>query len=151
MGLLRQDQGGMPEQMPGRMPPEQMEGQDTEELKRKAVEYAYGKKFDSLVKMFQANGPEGFARSMAVAINGALQNIGPMTHEQAAEVGMHLYLVLLEDVITGDLVPGVTAEQVSQVLPETIKMYAESHPDVSEQDIQALMEQLQARAAQTGA
>jgi len=119
---------------------------DVGEIEKRAFKYAYGEKFDTLLAMFKENGAENFAKSMAVAVNGALKNAGEMTHEQAAEVGMKLYLALLEDIITSDVVPGITAEQVSQALPMTLRMYAESHPDVSEQDMQALMTEIEKRA-----
>ena len=37
------------------------------------------------------------------------------------------------------VVEGVTAEQVSETLPAILVMYADSHPDVSKEDIQKVV------------
>lgn len=122
---------------------------DVEALKEKAVRLVYGDRFEQLIKMFQNNGPENFARSMAVAVNTAISEIekeqGPIGPEAAAEIGADLFPKLLEDMLVkpkdgmGSVVEGVTPEQLQQVMPAILVMYADSHPDVSKQDVQAVM------------
>ena len=46
--------------------------QDTQALKDQAIQLVYGERFDQLIQMFQKNGPDKFARSMAIAVNTAI-------------------------------------------------------------------------------
>lgn len=124
-----------------------------EELRDQAIKLVYGERFDQLIKMFQTNGAENFPRSMAVAINTALSELekqGAIGLENAARVGMDLMMKLLEDMISGGVVPDVTLEQVQQVLPATLQIYADSHPDVSQQDIQEIIKEVEAGVAAGG-
>jgi hypothetical protein len=98
--------------------------------------------------MFQKNGPDKFARSMAVAVNTAITELeknGPIPPEVAAEVGMDLFAKLLQDMATREnegmeeVVKGVTGEQLQEVLPAILLMYSESHPDIPKEEIQAVM------------
>ena len=120
-----------------------------------AVKRLYGDNFDQMIKMFETNGAENFPRSVATVINSAIdyleQQQGGLALEQAAEVGMDLMMKVLEDVISEKVVPDVTLEQVQQVLPATLVMYADARPDVSKEDVQAVMQEIQAGvAAQEG-
>lgn len=117
-----------------------------EELRDQAVKLIYGERFDSMIKMFQTNGPDKFARSMAVAINTALAELekqGDIGVENAAMVGMDIMMKLLEDMIIGGVVPDVKLDQVQQVLPATLQIYADSHPEVTQEDIQAIVTEVQ--------
>ena len=130
--------------------PGQPQGQSTagfEELRDQAVEQMYGKNFDNLINMFQTNGAEQFPRSMAVAVNGTIDFLekknGKLPPEIAAEVGMDVMLKLLEDVISGGVVPDVKLEQVQQAFPAILVMYADARPDVSKEDVQALVQEVE--------
>jgi hypothetical protein len=100
----------------------------------------YGERFDQLIKMFEANGPENFPRSMAVAINTPIMELekkyGGTDHIAAAQIGADLLTKLLTDIVGKKVLPGVTLDQVQQALPAAMQMYADSHQDVSQQDIQ---------------
>ena len=108
---------------------------DYEAARKAAVEHIYGDKFESMLKVFEANGPEGFPHAMATVINGALQAAGNMGHEDAARLGMELFQMMLLDVVKGGVAQGVTMDQINAALPATIKMYAESHNDITDQDM----------------
>ena len=126
--------------------PEKFEG-----IKSKAISFMYGKKFKALIKMFQDSGAEGFPRSVAVAVNGAINHVKEsedIDHRMSAVLGMDLYLKVVEDMATGEvggmpILDDLTMEQVQNSLTETIKMYAESNEDVTEQDMQALLQEIQ--------
>ncbi len=136
--------------------------QAVQQYKEKAIQLVYGDRFDQLIKMFQTNGPDKFARSMAIAVNTAITEIekesGPIGPEAAAAVGGDLFAKLLEDMLLkpeggkAAVVEGVTGEQLSEVMPAILVMYADSHPDVSKQDIQAVMKEVttQTQAAAGG-
>lgn len=117
--------------------------QKVEALKAQAVQRLYGENFDGMIEMFQTNGPENFAKSMAIAVNSTLEFLenqhGMVNHKMAAEVGMDVMMKLLEDVIAGGILPDVKLEQVQQAIPAILVMYADSHPDVGKEDIQQLM------------
>lgn len=116
-------------------------------LKDEAVQRLYGENFDGLIEMFQANGAEQFPKSMAIAVNSVieyLENKYQMTnHKMAAEIGMDIMFKLLEDIIGGGVLPDVRLEQVQQAMPAILVMYADSHPDVTKQDIQQLMAEVE--------
>lgn len=142
----------------GPMPPPN--SQRFQELRDEAVQLLYGENFDKMIEMFQTNGPEQFARSMALTINSALQALeakyGKATtapqYQVAAEIGMDLMMKLLEDVIGGRIVPDVTLEQVQEVMPATLVMYADSHPELSKEELQVLMTEVERGVMeQTGA
>lgn len=116
--------------------------EEFESLRDQAIQLVYGDRFDQLVAMFQKNGPEKFARSMAIAVNTPITELekqGPIDHVTATKVGMAIYMRLLEDMIAGGVVEGVTAEQVSESLPAILVMYADSHPEVTKEDIQGVV------------
>ncbi len=132
--------GGAPG--PGHPAQEAAPQQDFETLRDQAIQLVYGERFDQLVKMFQTNGPEKFARSMAIAVNTPITELekqGPIDHETATKIGMAIYMRLLEDMIGGKVVEGVTAEQVSESLPAILIMYSDSHPEVTKEDIQQVV------------
>jgi hypothetical protein len=122
-------------------------GQDFETLRDEAIQLVYGDRFDQLIKMFQNNGPEKFPRSMGIAINTAITELekthGDIGPEMAARVGSDLMVKLLEDVITNDVVPDVTPEQIKEVMPAALVLYADSHPNVSKEDVQQVMQNVQ--------
>ena len=130
-------------------PEHSQQGGSFEELRDKAIQLVYGERFDQMIKMFQTNGAEKFPRSMAITINTALSELekqGDIGVENAARIGMDLMMKLLEDIITNEVVPGVRLEQVQEVLPATLQIYADSHPEVTQQDIQAIVQEVQASA-----
>ncbi|MEE8364207.1 MAG: hypothetical protein V3R76_00335 [Gammaproteobacteria bacterium] len=137
-------QSGVPGGAPGPERPEQTAPQaptppgDFKKLRDKAIQLVYGDRFDQLIKMFQSNGPEKFARSMAVAVNTPITELekeGPIDYEMATKIGLAIYMRLLEDMIGGGVVANVTANQVSESLPAVLLMYADTHPEVSPEDI----------------
>ena len=132
---------------PGSGQPQKQSTAGFEELRDQAVEQMYGKNFDNMIKMFQTNGAAQFPRSMAVAVNGAIDFLekknGKLPPEIAAEVGMDVMMKLLEDVITGGVVPDVRLEQVQQAFPAILVMYADARPDVSKEDMQALVQEVE--------
>lgn len=92
--------------------------------------------------MFETNGPEKFARSMAIAVNTPITELeknGPIDYQTATKVGMAIYMRLLEDMLGGGVVEGVTAEQVSETLPAILIMYSESHPEVTKEQITSVV------------
>jgi len=121
--------------------------QDVQALKDQAIQLVYGERFDQLIKMFQTNGPEKFPRSMAVAVNTAITEMekknGPIDPASAAEVGMDLMMKLLEDIIAGGVVPDTPLEKVQEAFPAILVMYQDSHPEVSKEDIQSLVKEVQ--------
>ena len=132
---------------PGQPPEQQFK-----ELSDQAVMLVYNERFPALIKMFEANGPERFGRSMAVAVNTVLTEMekqGPLEPEVAANVGLDIFMKLLEDMITGGVVPDVSMEQVQQALPQALEMYQQSHPEVTPQDVQTVMQTAQ-QGAQGG-
>ncbi len=146
------DVGGAPG--PGHMPPEapqaspqaapqeQAPQEEFEKMRDQAIKLVYGDRFDQLIEMFRTNGPEKFARSMAVAVNtpiNVLEKEGPIDPVTATKIGMAIYMRLLEDMIGGGVVEGVTAKQVEETLPAILMMYADSHPGVSKEDIQKVV------------
>lgn len=125
---------------------------DVQALTDEAVKLVYGERFDQLIKMFQNNGPEKFPRSMAIAVNTAISELekkhGDIGPEAAAQVGSQLFAMLLEDMATkpnegmAAVVEGLTGEQLQEVLPAILVMYADSHPNVSKEDVQAVMREV---------
>lgn len=145
-------QSGAPGGAPGPERPEQAAPQeptppgDFKKLRDKAIQLVYGDRFDQLIKMFQSNGPEKFARSMAVAVNTpitALEKEGPIDYEMATKIGLAIYMRLLEDMIGSGVVANVTANQVSESLPAVLLMYADTHPEVSPEDIRNVVVEAQ--------
>lgn len=145
------EEGGMPEQPAPDQPagkatlPEKFEG-----LKEKAIGFMYDEKFDAMIKMFKQNGAGGFPRSVAVAINGAIAKVKEsekIDHRMATVLGMDLYMKIIEDMATGQMegqpvVPGLTLEHIQAALPETIKMYGESNPDLTDETMQQLFQEI---------
>jgi hypothetical protein len=117
-----------------------------ERLKAIAIDFMYGKKFTKLIKMFKDAGTKGFARAVAVAVNGAIAAVkqqADIDHRMAAVLGMDLFLKVVENMATGAengklIVPGLEIEQIQEGLVETIRMYAKANPDITEQDMQLL-------------
>lgn len=133
--------------------PVNREGGDTpeefERLRDEAIKLVYGERFDQLVKMFETNGVENFPRSVAVAINTALTELeksNPMPYETAARIGMDLMFKLIEDMT--QVVPEVGVEQIQEALPATLVMYADSHDDVSKEDVQGVVAEAQKGVAE---
>lgn len=146
--LPAQGQPPMQGQPPAQGQPKPENTASAQELKDKATQIIYGERFDELVEMFQTNGAEKFARSMAIAVNTAITEMekdGPVPPPAAAQLGMDVFTMLLEDMATEPdkgmppVVPGVTGEQLQEVLPAILVMYAEQHPDVSKQQVQQVM------------
>ena len=125
-----------------------------ESLRDQGVMLIYDERFEALLKMFKTNGAARFSNSMATAVNTVLTELekkGPVEPEMAAMVGMDIYMKLLEDIITGGVVPDVTLEQVQPAMPATLKMYAASHPEVTEEDMNAIMQAASQGMQQQGA
>lgn len=125
--------------------------EEVERLSDEAVKLVYGERFDQLINMFETNGADNFARSMGVAVNTVLTELekeNPMPFDVVAQVGMDIYMKLIEDMIRGGVVPDVTLEEVQQALPATLVMYADAHPDVSKEDVQGVMQAAQQSASQ---
>jgi hypothetical protein len=138
-----------PAQQEGKAPlPEQFE-----KIKEQAITFMYDEKFDQMIKMFQQNGAEGFPRSVAVAINGAIsktKKVIPFDHKMAAVLGMDLFMIIIEDMATGTMdgqpvVPNLGMEHIQAALPATLKMYADSNPDVTDEVMQELLTEIKAK------
>ncbi|MDH3638900.1 MAG: hypothetical protein OES09_10635 [Gammaproteobacteria bacterium] len=139
-------------EVPGSGQPQPGAQQDVGALRDQAIQLVYGERFDQLIKMFQSNGPEKFARSMGIAVNTAISELektnGPLGPEVAAEIGGDIFAKLLEDMLVkpkdgmAAVVEGVTGAELQQVMPAILVMYADSHPDVSKQDVQAVMQEI---------
>ena len=127
-------------------------------LRDEAVQRMYGENFDELIQMFQTNGAANFPRSMAIAVNSALEFLtnqynperGPADHALAARIGMDLMFKLLEDIIGGGVLPDVTLEQVQQSFPAILMMYSDAHDDVTKQDVQDLVREVHMGLQQQG-
>ena len=128
---------------------------DPKALKDQATKLIYGERFDQLVKMFETNGAEKFARSMAITVNTAIGEIekdGPLAPEQAAQLGMDVFVMVLEDMATEPekgippVVPDVSPEQLQEVLPAILVMYADQHPEVPKEAVQEVMRQVSNQA-----
>lgn len=147
----------LPEQSPGQETVQGDKGSELKKLSDQATLFVYDQRFDELLEMFKANGAEGFPRAMASAVNGALEDLkknNQVSHEMAATVGMDLFLKILGDVGGGTVdgqpvVPGLAQEQIEPALKATIEMYANSNPDITEQDVQALFSDLDSKATDT--
>lgn len=116
--------------------------QDFESLRDQAIQLVYGERFDQLIEMFQTNGAENFPRSMAIAVNTAISEIekqGKMDYQMATRVGLEIYMRLLADIVGEGVVEGLTAEKIAEALPATLLMYADSHPEVTKEDIQGVV------------
>jgi len=133
--------------------PGQPAAPEYEQVRDKAVKMLYDERFDKLIEMFEKNGPDRFPRSMAIAINTVLSEVekefGP-NHEMAAQIGMDLMLMLLEDIIGEGILPPETVEQMEEVLPAILVMYADMHEDVSKEDVQAVYQAVQQGAGGQG-
>jgi len=119
-------------------------------LLKQGVALLYDDRFDALIKMFKTSGAAGFPNAMATAINTVLEKLeqaGPVPADMAAVVGMKLFFMLLEDLVKGNVLPSVDADGIQQAIGETIKLYAQSHPDVTDEDMQSFTAELQKRAA----
>jgi len=115
-------------------------------LRDQAIKLVYGERFDQLIKMFETNGTEKFARSMAIAVNTPINEIekdGKLEPEMAAKVGMAIYIRLLEDIVGEGVVPGLTPEQISDSFPAAMLMYSDSHPEVPKEEIQSVVREVQ--------
>lgn len=119
---------------------------NAEDLTREATVTLYGDNFDNMMEMFESNGPEGFAQSTGRAVNSAIdgleQEYGPLPVETAAEVGMNLILKLVEDMVVKGLMPDVSMEQVQDSIPAALMMYADTRPDITREDIQAVIAEI---------
>jgi len=137
-------QGAPPQAAPPQAAPRQEPAsqESFEKMRDQAIQLVYGERFDQLIKMFQNNGPDKFARSMAVAVNTPITELEkqePMAYETAIKIGLAIYIRLLEDMLSGGVVKGVTAEQISETLPAILIMYADSHPEVTKEDLQKVV------------
>ncbi len=121
------------------------EQEQVEQALKPAVAALYGDNFDAMVNMFKTNGVERFGDSMSTAINGVLEKIEqnkPLPPEIAAGVGMKLFFMLLEDIVTGGVLPQLDVQTIQQALALTIKTYADTHDNITEQDMQQFFQQL---------
>jgi hypothetical protein len=127
-----------PEHSAGPLPP-------FEQLRDEAIKLVYGDRFDQLIGMFQKNGPDKFARSVAITVNTAISELekkhGVIPPEEATKVGMSIYMRILEDMLGGEdpPVPDVPMEQIQETLPAILIMYQQYHPDVTKEDLQAVI------------
>jgi len=100
-----------------------------------ATEIAYSEKmFPKIVKKFEEGGAEGFPKSMALAVTGTMQKLEsgqtePLPQEVLAEVGVKIFEMLTEDIITSGAVEGVTPQLLTAAVQESIKMWAQLNPD----------------------
>lgn len=104
-----------------------------EKLLKAAITLLYDEHFEAMVKMFKQYGDEKFPDAMAIAINGTLdrleKDVGELTTEEAAQVGVGLFEALLEDMLTGGVVSQVTPQAAAQTIQKTIAMWVQKNGD----------------------
>lgn len=127
-------------------PPEQPDNDSVppfEQLRDEAIRLVYGPRFDALIDMFKTNGPDKFAHSMAIAVNTPLQELedvyGGIPYDEAAKVGLAIYMRLLDDIVGEKLMDGVSIEQIQETIPAILMMYRSWNPEVTQQDIQTVV------------
>jgi len=115
---------------------------EEQELIKKGVKLLYDERFDSLMNMFEANGLDKFDKSVATAINTVIkeletENQGAIDPLVITKVGMELFSMLIEDVLTSESIEGMSQDHVSKALGATMDMYAKSHPHIATPEIMA--------------
>lgn len=131
MGMLNDMMNG------GQPAPEQgqpSQGGGAQALIKKATQLLYAENFENMVQMFQQHGKEGFPQAMAIAINGVLDRLEqeqgqPLDAQTAAEVGVALFEILLQDLSEGGVLPDIDKQDVLKSIESTLKMWAQNHPD----------------------
>lgn len=121
-----------------------------DETYKRGIDILFNERFDKLVNMFKANGVEGFPQAMATAINSTLRQIegeAGMDPVIAAAVGSKLFVALLETMVDKsmggeEVLPKLEVPVIQEAFKRTLDMYAQSHPEVSEQDVAAVGQQL---------
>lgn len=166
MGMLNAERSGGPQTEEGQgtgleakkqtapaATPEDSGTLDEQALIQRGVKLLYDERFDKLMAMFEANGIERFGDSVATAINTVITELEggeSFPPETAARVGMELFAMLIEDVVSGGGMEGIGEEQISQALGKTLNMYAKTHKDtVTPQDMQNLAAAIEAEQQDT--
>lgn len=158
LSQAEQSSGPVPQTPPtGPTPASGAAGPGHPELTDEAIKLIYDERFDKMVEMFEKNGPEKFARSMAIAVNTVIDELekrhGELGPEVAAEVGGQLFEHILTDMLTGGvsgqpLIEGVPEEQIAEALPAVLYMYQESRPNISKEDMQQVLMGVEQQAQQ---
>lgn len=118
-----------------------------EELRDEAIRLVYDERFDQLIKMFENNGPKKFARSMAIAVTAPIGELEKkykdIPLEDVTKIGLALYTRLLEDMIVGKVVEGVTDKEMQETIPAILVMYSEQHPEIPKEEIKEVFTMVQ--------
>lgn len=124
-------------------------------LMKYAIEMLYGENFEKLVQMFQSGGNQTFALSMSTAINGVLDRLekefGQLPQQAAAEIGVKLFEILLEDLAAGGVINGeeLGEKEIIETIQLTLTNWSQKHPgQFNEQEFAQGMSQM---AQQAGA
>jgi len=108
--------------------------EEVKPLMKYAIEMLYGENFENLIQMFQQGGNQTFAVSMSTAINGVLDRLekefGELPQQAAAEIGVKLFEILLEDMAAGGVINGdeLGQQEIIQTIQLTLTNWAEKHP-----------------------
>lgn len=98
-----------------------------------ATQIAYSDKmFPKIVEMFKKGGVEGFPKAMGVSLLGVMQKLSndqELSDEVLAEVGVKMFEMLTEDIISSGTVEGVTPEIISAAVQESIKLWGKANPE----------------------
>jgi hypothetical protein len=118
-----------------------------------AIELLYGQGFEALVQMFQKAGMEGFHEAMSNAINGVLEQVeaqqGQLPMEVISEVGVKLFEILLEDLVSGGVINQEELESknillaVQHTLANWVNRNGPQREDVNPQEIKQAIMQLE--------
>lgn len=147
MGMLEESgmvpNAGRPTEEPASGPvtagEEQMESAEAEVSKDaivpldEATQIAYSEEmFPKIVEMFEKGGAEGFPKAMSVSLLGVMQKLSSdqeLSDEVMAEVGVKMFEMLTEDIITSGKVEGVTPEIITSAIQESIKLWGQANPE----------------------
>ena len=146
-GLLQQAQQ---QQAPQSQPQQGSDYEVSEQARpfvRRAIEILYRDNFENLVEMIRSSWPDGLSSALSTAINTTLKKLKQemqMPPEIAAEVGIALFAMILEDMVTGGTIEQLSEQQMSDALGKTIKDYMDANPgEVDPAELEAAMAQAQ--------
>ena len=87
-----------------------------------------------LLDMFEQSDADSFPIAMAAATTKALGQVDeaqatPMSDELLAEVGVHIFETLSEDLTNSGVVPEVDQSVMGKAMEQTLRMWGKLHPD----------------------
>jgi len=154
MGMLQDTLGGgQPQNQEGQP---QQQGGGSQDLIKQATKLLYSDNFESMVKMFQQHGKEGFPQAMAMAINGVLDRLEkdqgqPLDAQTASGVGIAIFEILLQDLAEGGVLPNIDKQDVLKSVEAVLTMWAKGHPDqANPEEMKGVIEQMARQMSQGG-